>query len=158
MNVSARADIEIRRAADDVFDLAASCEGFPRFIHRLGPIPGVTHAELVDAAVPKSGVRRRISTTDGNVIEEELLAFERPSRHRYRWRNRPPLPFRLLVSGAEGDWSFAPIAGGTRIVWDYRFELTSPFVYPLAAVGMALFRRWMQRALARLSSLLTEAA
>jgi hypothetical protein len=113
---------------------------------------------MVDAAALKPRARRRVAMTDGNVIEEELLVFERAVRHRYRWVNRPAAPFSLLVRGGEGDWIFARAGDGTRIVWTYEFKLTTPFVYPLAAAMLFFFRRWMEQGLARLGSLLTNSA
>ena len=89
--------------------------------------------------------------TDGGELTEELLAHDRPSRHRYRWTEndlRPP--FTWLVKGGEGDWTFHATERGTRIVWDYHFDLTSGLAYPLAAPIAAAFRRWMQRGLERL--------
>jgi hypothetical protein len=94
--------------------------------------------------------------TDGSVVREEVLAWERPSRHRYRWLDPPAFPFSLLVRSGEGDWRFAPADGGTRIEWVYTFELTSPLVSPLAAALMPVFRRWMQRALLCARSVLVE--
>jgi hypothetical protein len=60
------------------------------------------------------------------------------------------MPLALLVRQGTGDWSFAPEAGGTRLVWVYRFELTSPLAWPLAALVVGLFRRWMAKGLAAL--------
>jgi uncharacterized protein YndB with AHSA1/START domain len=157
MQLATRAEIEIARSPGEVFDLAASCDGFPRFLHPLGPVPGVAGAEMLDASAPKPGARRRVRMTDGSTMDEELLAFERPTRHRYRWAHPPAPPFSLLVRGGEGDWTFSPAGDGTRIAWDYRFELTTPLVYPLAAVVVLLFRRWMAGGLGRLRTLLTRA-
>jgi hypothetical protein len=84
------------------------------------------------------------------VLDEEIVAFDRPHRHRYRWLNRPAPPFSYLVSGGEGDWTFTADGASTRIVWSYTFELTSPLVLPLMLPVRALFRRWMQRGLERI--------
>ena len=154
MNVSAHASVEIPRPAAEVFDLTTSCEDLPRFMHAFGPIPGVARAEMVGGAAPKTGTERRVHMTDGSVVGEELLAYERPTRHRYRWLEPPAFPFSLLVRSGEGDWRFSPTNGGTRIEWDYRFELTSPLVWPLALPVTFLFRRWMRGALLRARSLL----
>lgn len=154
MKLTARASVEIPKPVDQVFDFATSCEGFPRFIWAFGPIPGITRAEMVGGQAPKAGAERHIYTSDGNVVEEELLAYDRPSRHRYRWLKPPAFPFSLLVRTAEGDWRFTETSGGTRIDWDYSFELTSAFVLPFAPPFMFLFRRFMQRALLRARSVL----
>jgi uncharacterized protein YndB with AHSA1/START domain len=158
MRLTNRAEIEIARPVEEVFDLAAACEGFPRFLLPFGPIPGVASAELVDAAAPKAGVRRDVHMTDGSTMREEILAFDRPSRHRYRWLNRPAPPFSWLVRAAEGDWTFTATPTGTRIVWLYHLEPTSPIALVLAAPIALLFRSWMQRGLARLPAALASSA
>ena len=73
----------------------------------------------------------------------------------YRWLKPPAFPFSLIVRHGEGDWHFSAANGGTRIDWEYTFELTSPLAWPLAAAVMLIFRRWMQRALLRARSVLT---
>jgi hypothetical protein len=90
------------------------------------------------------GSRRRLALTDGTFMEEEVIAFDRPREHSYRWLNAPPMPIGLIVRGAQGSWHFAPEGTGTRIHWQYRFELSTPLVYPLALVLVAAFRGWMR--------------
>ncbi|HSW12317.1 MAG TPA: SRPBCC family protein [Solimonas sp.] len=157
MKLTARASVEIPSPPEQVFDFATSCEGFPRFIWAYGPIPGIIRAEMRGGQPPQAGAERSIHMTDGNVIEEELLAYDRPSRHRYRWLKPPAFPFSLIVRTAEGDWRFTAANGGTRIDWDYSFELTSSFAWPFAALLMSIFRRWMQRTLLRARSVLAAA-
>jgi len=154
VKLSAHASVEIPRPAAEVFDFASSCEGFPRFIGPYGPIPGIARAEMVNGAAPKAGAERRIHMTDGSVVAEEVLAYERPSRHRYRWLKPPAFPFSLVVRSGEGDWRFAPAGGGTRVDWHYSFELTSPLAWPFAAGLVLVFRRWMQSALLRARAVL----
>jgi uncharacterized protein YndB with AHSA1/START domain len=155
MKLTEHASVEIPRPVEQVFDFATSCEGFPRFIWAFGPIPGITRAEMLGGLAPKAGAERHIHMTDGNVVEEELLAYDRPSRHSYRWLKPPAFPFSIIVRTAQGDWRFTAANGGTRIDWDYTFELTSPLALPLAAPLMMIFRRWMQRTLLRARTVLT---
>jgi uncharacterized protein YndB with AHSA1/START domain len=154
MALETQAEIEIARSPEEVFDLATSCAGFPRFLLRFGPIPRVVRAELVGAAEPKPGGRRLIQMSDGSTMEEEILALDRPVRHRYRWATPPAPPFSLLVRSAEGDWTFTPTGGGTRIVWRYRFESPSRLAELAARPVIGLFRRWMSRGLANLRAIL----
>jgi hypothetical protein len=157
MQVQTRARIEIPLLPERAFDLAVADETFPRTLRGYGPIPGLARVETVGGA-PVAGATRRVSMTDDSVIVEELLEHERPRRHRYRWLEPPAPPFSLLVRSAEGDWKFSPAGAGTSIEWTYRFELTSPLVLPLAAPVVWLFRRWMERGLARLRDLAAAAA
>jgi len=50
--------------------------------------------------------------TDGSVMNEEIVACERPSLHQYRWLDRPAFPFSLLVRGAEATWNTGTMATG----------------------------------------------
>jgi hypothetical protein len=142
-------EIEVAQPVERVFDYATACETFPRVLLPLGPLPGVSAAEMQDGAAPKPGARRRIRMSDGSSLIEEVLAFERPSRHRYRWLDPPRAPLGWLVRSGEGDWSFAPSARGTRIRWSYGFELATPLAAPFALPIVWLFRRWMARGLER---------
>jgi uncharacterized protein YndB with AHSA1/START domain len=154
MALEAQAEIEIAKPVDEVFALATSCAGFPRFLLRMGPIPAVASAELVGAAEPKAGGRRRLVLGDGSTMDEEILAYERPSHHRYRWASPPAPPFSWLVRGATGDWVFSPLGSGTRVRWTYSFEPASSLAALFARPVVAIFQRWMQRGLVRLRELL----
>jgi hypothetical protein len=147
VRIERSAEIEVARPPTEVFDFATACETFPRVLHRFGPLPGITGAEMQGGAAPKPGALRDIHRTDGSTVEEELLAYDRPVCHRYRWTRPPAPPLGWLVRGGEGEWRFAPSPRGTRIVWRYRFELSSVLLAPLALPIVALFRRWMARGL-----------
>ena len=58
------------------------------------------------------------------------------------------------MRSAEGDWTFTPIADGTRVAWTYRFEATSRIAGVLARPVVVLFGRWMRRGLAELRAVL----
>ena len=150
MRIETHAEIEIARPPEAVFDFAVACETFPRVLLAFGPLPGVARARMRDGADPKPGALREITLTDGGAVEEELLALDRPTRHRYRWTQPPAPPFGWLLRGAEGDWRFRPSSRGTRIHWTYRFELSHFLAAPLAIPIAGLFRMWMSRGLARL--------
>lgn len=154
MKLHPRATVSIPRSVEDVFDLGVACDAMPRFLRPVGPIPGVDSATMHDGAALAAGARRRVVMTDQSVVEEEIVALERPRRHAYRWVNPPAPPFSLLVRGGEADWTFAKEGGGTRVEWVYALELTTPLVYPLAALVAILFRRWMQRGLEELRTAL----
>jgi len=147
---------EVDAAPERAFDFAAANEVFPRVLHAYGPIPGIASIEMLDGARLAIGSRRRVLMTDGSEILEEVLAYDRPERHRYRWMNPPKPPFSLLVSRGEGDWIFRPSGSGTRIEWTYTFDLTSPLAALPAKLVLGIFRRWMQRGLDEIARLLRE--
>lgn len=152
MKVRVRAQVEVARPRGEVFDFATACDALPRFLRAEAPIPGIARAEMIEGAGPRRGARRRISLTDSSWLLEEILVFDRPDRHRYRWVTRPRPPFGLLVRGGEGDWTFSERDGGTLVDWQYTFELSTPLAYPLALPFASLFRRWMERGLGRVEA------
>ena len=86
--------------------------------------------------------------TDGTVLEEVILDYDPPARHRYRWVGGAKFPFSLLVHSGTGNWEFTEVeTGTTQIVWSYTIELTSPLAYPLALPIVWLFRGWLQQGL-----------
>jgi len=68
-------------------------------------------------------------------------------RHSYGWTGGVKPPFSLLVRSGGGNWDFTETEGGTRIVWTYTFDLTSPLAYPLAMPILWLFKSWLQQGL-----------
>ena len=85
--------------------------------------------------------------TDGAVLEEVILAYDPPVKHRYRWTGGVKPPFSFLVRSGTGNWDFNETDGGTRSVWTYTFELTSPLAYPLALPIIWIFKGWLQQGL-----------
>ena len=152
MKIQTRAGIEIASPVERAFDLAVDMARLSEFMTKVGPIPGVVSIVMLDGRSPETGAQRTVTMSDGSAIVEEILALDRPRRHSYRWRNPPGLPFSLLVRGAEADWVFTAQGGGTRIDWTYTFRLSTFIAYPLAALVVMLFRRWMVNALERLNS------
>jgi hypothetical protein len=98
------------------------------------------------------GSWRRISMTDGSVIEEVILDYVPPSRHRYRWTGGVKPPFSWLVRSGTGCWDFTEVDGGTRIDWGYVFELKSPLAYPVLLLIVPLFRSWLKQGLEAIRS------
>ena len=151
MNLSTRASIDVPNPVDEVFSVA--CEGMPRFLHAVGPIPGVIGSEI-EGGVLASGADRRVHLSDGSVLEERVLDFDRPHVHRYRWSNAPSAPFSWFVKTGEANWTFSASGAGTAITWTYTFELTSAALSPLAALVIVFFRRWMTQGLTELRAVL----
>jgi uncharacterized protein YndB with AHSA1/START domain len=151
MQVHTCASTEIPAAPERVFDLLVDYGNCAQFFRRWGPIPGVVSCVAIDEN-GDGRPRRKLKLTDGSTHEEEILVLERPHCFRYRWLNAPAAPLNLVICTAETRWDFQEIraGGGTRVIWTYHFEVTSPFAYPAALVLRALFNRWMVQALRRL--------
>ena len=132
-------------ATEAVFALAVDAERFPSLFRGFGPIPALRRISLHGPLAV--GVRRDVEGEDGVVMLETVTALEPGRRHGYTLsRLRPPLSW--LVRVGHADWTFAPRDGGTEVTWRYRFELTSPLVWPIAAPLLHVFMRGaMQRCL-----------
>ena len=126
-----------------VFDLGTPAEMLPRLFRGYGPIPGIAKAEIVGGGELKAGAIRRITNTDGSVIDEEIIELRRPEKHVYRLIRGFKFPFSLLVRGADSDWTFSAAGAGTRVAWRFSFVPTTPLVSPV--VGL-IARRFFRRA------------
>jgi hypothetical protein len=130
-------------------DPAVLCEVFTGF----GPVPAIRSIEFPVGATLGVGMVRRVVLGDGSELAETILQFDPANRHTYRVTGYEP-PFSWLTREAIGDWVFLEEDGGTRVVWLYSFRLTTPLVYPLAAMALfGLMRPAMGRALANLAAL-----
>jgi Polyketide cyclase / dehydrase and lipid transport len=155
MRMRTSATIDIARPRDAVFDFACACETYVELFRPRGSVAGVAKAEMMGGVPLGAGARRRIELTDGAIVEEDVVAFDRPTRHTYRWNRGLRMPAKLLVRAGEGDWTFRDESGGTRIDWIYTFDLTTPVVYPLALVMRGQFQRWMEQQLRAIAKALT---
>jgi hypothetical protein len=147
MNISTSASIVIPRSREAVFAHATANTTAERTLRPRGPVAGIAKVEMFEGQALAAGSWRRITMTDGAVLEEVILDYDPPVKHRYRWTGgvKPPLSF--LVRSGTGCWDFTEANGGTRIDWSYIFELTSPLAYPLAMPIAWFFKGWLQQGL-----------
>ena len=147
MKIAASSSITIPRSQEEVFAFCCRNDTVERNLGPRGPVAGVKKAEFFEGHNLAEGSKRRITLTDGSVLEEVVLDYAPPSRHRYRWTKGLKGPFALLVRSGTGCWDFAEIPDGTRVDWGYVFELKSPLGYPFALLIMPLFRSWLRQSL-----------
>jgi len=100
MRLNTSATIDIAQPRDTVFDFACACETYVKLFRPRGSIAGVAAAQILDGAL-RAGARRRMTLTDGAVIDEDVVAFDRPTRHTYRWTGGLRAPARFLVRGVK---------------------------------------------------------
>ena len=155
MQLTTTARIDVGKPRDEVFDFACSCETYVKLFRPRGMIAGVIAAEMIDGMPLAAGARRRMTLSDGAVIDEDVVTFDRPNRHVYRWSRGLRGLGKLIVRSGEGDWTFTGREGGTRIDWRYTFVLTSPLMYPLGAILLGGFRAWMEQQLRAIERALT---
>lgn len=146
-SISTSASVFVPRPREEVFEVATDSTNATRTVRSRGPFAGITRVEMREGQTLCTGAKRRIHMTDGTVLDEVILDYDPPRRHRYGWRGGAKFPFSLVVRAGTGNWEFTDADGGTNIVWSYTFELTSPLVYPLAAPIAWLFKGWLQQGL-----------
>lgn len=145
MDVSLRAERQFRASPEAVFALALDPGRFPATFRGFGPIPAIR--AIHPHAPPAVGSTRELHNSDGSRPLERIVALEPARRHAYVL-SRLAAPFKWLVRSGHADWTFDARDGGTFVAWRYRFELTSPFAWPLAAPLLhAFFSVAMRRCL-----------
>jgi uncharacterized protein YndB with AHSA1/START domain len=146
-NISTSASVLIPRPREEVFVYATDSTNAPDTVRARGLFAGITNIEMHEGQTLAKGSKRRVFMTDGTVLEEDILDYDPPTRHRYGWTGGAKFPFSLLVRSGTGNWDFTEAEGGTRIVWTYTFGLTTPLAYPLAIPIIWLFKGWLQQSL-----------
>lgn len=119
-----------------VFDFATDHDNLPKVFRGFGPIPPVLSVE-----VEEGGDRRWVTNGDGSVVEQQLIALERPERQVYRIVGGFKPPFSWMVRSGGGTWTFHEAAGGTRVEWSIYFDLRSRLAAPLVRTILSRFWR-----------------
>lgn len=154
MDVCLRAEGGFRAPPEAVFALALDPVRFPATFRGFGPIPAIRAIHL--HAAPAVGSTRELENSDGSRPLERIVALEPARRHAYVL-SRLAAPFKWLVRSGHADWTFDARDGGTHVTWRYRFELTSPLAWPLAAPLLhAFFSAAMRRCLAAMATVLEQ--
>jgi len=117
-----------------IFDVVVAEDVLPKFLHRWGPVPGVTGTAELTGPWDTPGSERTVLLEDGSSAHEQVLTWERPGRFEYRV-DRLSNPLGRLVDHALGSWEFSATGRGSRFVWTYSF--TSP--RRLSAAPLRLF-------------------
>jgi hypothetical protein len=165
MHLTLTAERSIAAAPEAVFALALDHERFPALFEGYGPIPGLKR--ITPLSPPALGSLRALENHDGSKLRERITAWQPPHHHAYVLDGfRAPLSW--LAREGQADWRFhaapepdtgdAQAARITRVVWSYRFELTSALVWPLAApLLQGCMRAAMRRCLERMAQSLETA-
>lgn len=155
MQVQSRAEIILPGLPEQTFDVAVAAEMLPRILVPSGILPGVQSAEIEGGGPLRTGARRRVTMSDGSIVVEEIVAHDPPRSHRYRWLTKPKQPLPLVVREAVALWTFEASGPGTRLVWTYTFELTSPLAAAAGRLFAWRFEHWMADALKRLRAVMS---
>lgn len=129
MNVLLHAQRTIRATPEAAYALSLDAQRFPGLFAGFGPIPGLRRITLNGPVAV--GSTRELEDNDGLVLNERIAVLDAGRRHAYTLSGLHP-PLAWLARAGHADWTFTPIADGTRVVWTYDFELTSPLAWPVA--------------------------
>ncbi|MCU1601820.1 MAG: hypothetical protein JWO22_2529 [Frankiales bacterium] len=112
----------------------------PLVFKKKGILPAVVAVEDQTGAWDAVGQTRTIRLSDGGQFHEELTRYDVPAGFSYRLTGLTG-PLKALVSGAEGDWSFAAVdARRTEVTWTYTFLPKSGRTLLIRAVLVPLWR------------------
>lgn len=145
MKVLLRTERTIHATPEAVYLLTLDAQRFPALFAGFGPIPGLRKITLNGPLAV--GATRDLEDKSGLVLNERIDLLEPGRRHAYTLSGLHP-PLAWLARLGHADWHFMPSNAGTRVVWTYDFELTSPLAWPLAWPLLQGFMRVaMQRCL-----------
>lgn len=117
-----------------------------------GVLPAVLGTRDATGRWDGVGQTRTVLLSDGSKLREELIGYESPVYFGYRVTGFSGV-IGTLANHAKGEWWFeqVPGEGSTNVRWRYGFVAQNGLVQPvLALVGRLLWRRYMERALARI--------
>jgi hypothetical protein len=142
MHVDLIAESMLPASPAAVFALSIDPGRFPAMFRGFGPIPGLRHIRL--HAPPAVDSTREVESEDGAVMRERITSLDPPQQHAYVLDGLKP-PLRWLAREGHADWRFDAAGDGTRVTWRYRFNLTSPLAWPLAAPLLKVFMQGAMR-------------
>lgn len=95
------------------------------FSHRAGLIPSIRECRGQDGPWGSVGQTRTVVLADGSTNLETLVVADRPGTYRYRLGDFTG-PFKALVAGVDGAFSFEVEGSGTRVTWTWSLRPTNP--------------------------------
>jgi hypothetical protein len=129
-------------------------ERMPRRCSLRAGAPSRARLVLLGEGVLKEGSIRRITGTDGSVIDEEVTILFSGKQQSYRL---PPGSFKgrfgALVTEAHGNWDYIDQGDSSLVNWTFTFVLTSPLAWPLALPLSMAFQKVMEAALKRIEGI-----
>ena len=128
-----RGDVTIQAPVEEVFDLVADERNEPAYN------PRIVRAEKIGDGPVGPGSRfvaRPRGTGGGGAMTVDVLEYDRP----HRLHNE----VRSAYMHVDGEVVFEPVAGGTRLRWDWDMRLVG-WMRPLSPVLAVVGPRWERR-------------
>lgn len=148
MDLKITEQVVIAAAPDRVFAHITQPDAPARTFRGHGPVPAAVKAEIVGGGELRVGAIRQVTSSDGSVVDEEIVALVPGERQAYRLVRGIKRPLSWLVRGAGGEWVLEAVGEGTEVTWTFTFELRTFLVWPVARIVGRAFRKAMRKALA----------
>lgn len=111
------------------------------FTERAGAIPPIKECTGQDGRWDTVGKTRTVVLADGSSNLETLVEYSRPGNYRYRLSDVTG-PMKALVAGVDGQFSFVPEGGGTRVTWSWSIRPTNAVARLALPVVGVFWRRY----------------
>ena len=123
------------------------------FKHRHLVMPPIARVSGQEGVWGESvGQTRTIHLADGGSVKETLVESDRPTQSSYTITELQG-PLKLLVSQAEGRWTFAPSGSGTVVTWAWTLHPTNAVTARLLPVIGVFWHGYAKKALAEVERL-----
>jgi hypothetical protein len=143
---------EVPGTPEEVYDAVIPTPLPAIFKHRHGIMPPISRISEQEGVWGGTvGQTRRIHLSDGGSLTETLVESDRPSRSSYTITDIAG-PMRLLVSQAEGRWTFVPAGGGTNVTWAWTLHPTNAVTERLLPVVGRFWHGYARKALAEIEN------
>jgi hypothetical protein len=142
--VSVERKIIIKKDIESVFNFITAEDVLPKVLTGYGPLPGVTHTSEVSGPWDTANSTRIVHLADRSTVREQMLSRIPFESFSYRvWEFGNPL-IATLATGANGDWKFKSVSGGTAVTWKYTFKAKNAITaIPMSAIAQLVFRGYM---------------
>jgi hypothetical protein len=129
MIVQTCVQISIDAPIEQVFGCSIDCQNLPKFFTGYQAIPAIVSAATTDGLPLHEGSVRIVQNSDRSQITEQIISLQRPTLQAYKLQHGFKPPFAWLVHSASGQWMYDAIDSGTRIIWQFEFEMQHLLAY-----------------------------
>ena len=143
------------KTTEEVFDFACKTTNLAKVFHGYGPIPGIKNAEIENKGEVKEGSKRITYQTDGSVLTDEIMEFERGKKQAYKVTGFKA-PNSFIIDYCFSEWLFAPLEKGSEIKWEFTFVLKSSLAFPIAMIIKYFMGKAQQNCLNNIKKYLLE--
>lgn len=120
-----------------LFDEVVAEDVLPKVLRRYLLVPAVVGTEGLTGPWSTPGSQRRVRTSDGRALREEVTVWQRPHSFGYRVEGFTGI-MGHLVNHAVGHWTFSGDDSGSAFSWTYTFFARTRWAAPIVAAFIRL--------------------